>query len=144
MERRQSIGQAEGRHEFPQHRLPGRAPGDDAEPARRGGLATGGFRHADDRHPRQLPQGEKTRIAEAGQIHRVALSPMLREGVERRMAGDGCGSPARDVTRPEAACDGAQFRLVTELRTDMGGDEVGDMRAGVRVDQQDAHPSLRA
>ncbi len=73
-------------------------------------MLAGGFRHADDRLPRNLLEGHQARIAEAGQRHHISVGAVLGVGLERGVSRDGIGRPARHIAGPEATSDRNELR----------------------------------
>ena len=62
---------------------------------------TGGLGHPDHRHRRQLLQRVEAIAAEASQQHRVAARPVLGQGVEGGMGGDGRRGTVMGWTPPD-------------------------------------------
>jgi len=116
--------------------------GDDGEfPPQRGGQVAGGLRHADHRDGRELAQREQARIAEAGDDHGVHALALARVGVEHGMAGDGRSGPRGDVARAEPAGRRHHLGLGARHAAGYAGAEFGQMRTGVRIDEEKAHVS---
>jgi hypothetical protein len=101
----------------------------------------GGLCHADDRHRGKLAQGEQAGIAETGDDHRVSALALARVDVEHRVTGNGGRGPRGDVARAETAGRRHNLGFRASYAAGNACAELGQMRAGVRVDEEESHVS---
>jgi hypothetical protein len=95
--------------------------------------------HADHRHRGKLAQREQAGIAEAGDDHGVGALALAGVGIQRGMAGDGRSRPRGDVAGAEPAGRRDDLRFGAGDAAGDAGAELSQMRAGVRVDEEEAH-----
>ena len=116
---------------------------DGEAPPQHAGSQHRGFSHADNRNIEEFARAEKARITERGDDGGVVVFVALRQHLKRDRAADLSLRARRNVRHPARGCRGRDDCPARSGLFRGGREARGDIRAGVRIKNEDAHYFVR-